>query len=117
MNAVLSDGQLEDLDRELAAAGVPLRYRALDCFKKTYGSIPDGPKHILLNTSFRAELATFPNGKFDDQVDSTSKALDWVRSGDRYCYGLLEYHKQIASGATADLEDSNIFIRPRMSRY
>jgi len=27
------------------------------------------------------ELAMFPKGKFDDQVDSTSQALEWVRDG------------------------------------
>jgi predicted phage terminase large subunit-like protein len=26
------------------------------------------------------ELVTFPNGRFDDQVDSTSQALDWFKS-------------------------------------
>ncbi len=25
------------------------------------------------------ELATFPNGTYDDQVDSTSQALDWIK--------------------------------------
>lgn len=60
------------------------------------------------------ELATFPNGKFDDQVDSTSQALDWVRSGDRYCYGLLEYHKQVIAGTIKSPETSNIFLRPHL---
>ncbi len=41
MNAALSDGQLEEIDRELAATGVSLRYLALDSFKKTYGSVQD----------------------------------------------------------------------------
>ncbi|MGB6024161.1 MAG: phage terminase large subunit [Candidatus Sulfotelmatobacter sp.] len=27
------------------------------------------------------ELTTFPNGTFDDQCDSTSQALDWVKAG------------------------------------
>ena len=27
------------------------------------------------------ELATFPKSKHDDQTDSTSQALDWVRQG------------------------------------
>ena len=27
------------------------------------------------------ELAVFPNGKYDDQVDSTSQALDWIKRG------------------------------------
>ncbi len=39
------------------------------------------------------ELSTFPNGKFDDQVDSTSQALDWYKSGSHQ-YGLLEYMKR-----------------------
>jgi predicted phage terminase large subunit-like protein len=29
------------------------------------------------------ELTTFPNGKFDDQVDSTSQALDWIKEQGR----------------------------------
>lgn len=45
------------------------------------------------------ELATFPKGKFDDQADSTSQALDWVK--DRYVEpGIFvwyreEYKKQL----------------------
>ena len=27
------------------------------------------------------EMAVFPNGKYDDQVDSTSQALDWYKNG------------------------------------
>ncbi|MCU1246996.1 MAG: Phage uncharacterized protein-like protein, partial [Edaphobacter sp.] len=39
------------------------------------------------------ELTTFPNGKYDDQSDSTSQALDWIRN--RYpCYGLAKYYEQ-----------------------
>jgi predicted phage terminase large subunit-like protein len=30
---------------------------------------------------FKHELETFPNGKFDDQCDSMSQALDWVNTG------------------------------------
>jgi HEPN domain-containing protein len=41
---ISTEKQIEDLDKELTAAGVPLRYRPLDCFKKLYGSVPDGPK-------------------------------------------------------------------------
>lgn len=41
------------------------------------------------------ELASFPKGKFDDQADSTSQALDWFKA---HCmnsdYGLLDYYKQ-----------------------
>jgi predicted phage terminase large subunit-like protein len=41
------------------------------------------------------ELMIFPNGKFDDQVDSTSQALLWFRDGySKYRLGLVEYLKQ-----------------------
>jgi len=31
--------------------------------------------------AYRHELSIFPNGQYDDQVDSTSQALDWVKQG------------------------------------
>lgn len=43
------------------------------------------------------ELTSFPKGKYDDQADSTSQALDWFK---QQClkpvYGLFEYYKQEA---------------------
>lgn len=39
------------------------------------------------------KLAVFPNGKYDDQVASTSQALDWINEG-AGCYGVLEWYKQ-----------------------
>jgi predicted phage terminase large subunit-like protein len=43
------------------------------------------------------ELATFPNGKYDDQADSTSQALDWFK---QECmspgYGFFEYLRREA---------------------
>jgi predicted phage terminase large subunit-like protein len=30
---------------------------------------------------YQHELTTFPRGKFDDQCDSTSQALDWFKTG------------------------------------
>jgi HEPN domain-containing protein len=42
------DVQLADLDKELVSAGVPLKYRPLDCFKRLYGSVPDGPRRNQL---------------------------------------------------------------------
>ncbi len=32
-------------------------------------------------TEYLHELTTFPNGKYDDQADSTSQALDWIKDG------------------------------------
>ena len=43
------------------------------------------------------ELTIFHNGKFDDQVDSTSQALRWARDGySKHRYGLIEYLKMEA---------------------
>ena len=41
-------------------------------------------------------MATFPNGKYDDQVDSTSQALDWSKNG-APVYGVLEYYRSEAA--------------------
>lgn len=30
---------------------------------------------------YRHELATFPKGRYPDQCDSTSQALDWIKTG------------------------------------
>ncbi len=41
------------------------------------------------------EMAVFPNGKYDDQVDSTSQALDWSKAGSPV-YGVLDYNRRLA---------------------
>ena len=41
------------------------------------------------------ELAAFPNGRHDDQVDSTSQALNWFRER-RLGNGLMEFLKERA---------------------
>jgi hypothetical protein len=41
------------------------------------------------------ELASFPKGKFDDQADSTSQALDWFKQDSITAeYGLFAFFKQ-----------------------
>ncbi len=42
------DAQVTELDKELVSAGTPLKYRPLDCFKRLYGSVPDGPRRAQL---------------------------------------------------------------------
>ena len=44
------------------------------------------------------ELTTFPNGKNDDQVDSTSQALDWIKKGHGLPHGLTAYLKGVHEG-------------------
>jgi predicted phage terminase large subunit-like protein len=41
------------------------------------------------------ELTTFPNGKFDDQCDSTSQALDWVKTSCKdYSCGWIKHQAE-----------------------
>jgi len=61
-------------------------------------TIENGFVHLPEKASWLAEylheLTTFPKSKNDDQADSTSQALDWLKQGSR-CYGLLEYYRQL----------------------
>jgi hypothetical protein len=41
------------------------------------------------------EMSSFPKGKFDDQVDSTSQALDWVKQGG-VLSGILQWYQEKA---------------------
>jgi predicted phage terminase large subunit-like protein len=59
------------------------------------------------------ELTSFPNGKYDDQADSTSQALDWFK---QHCmtpvYWFLEYYKREAESAKAE-EASHLHLTNR----
>jgi len=46
--------------------------------------------------TYLAELTTFPNGKHDDQVDSTAQMLDWFKQGGREPGGFYGYYKALA---------------------
>jgi hypothetical protein len=48
-------------------------------------------------------MTVFPNGKFDDQVDSTSQALGSTKDG-RQVYGLSDYYRR--EGAKLGLPSS-----------
>ena len=50
-----------------------------------------GSAHWL--AEYQHELIVFPNGKYDDQVDSTSQALDWVKQPGP-CEGYVEFLKR-----------------------
>lgn len=53
--------------------------------------IPDKAEWLA---EYLHELTSFPKGKYDDQADSTSQALDWIRQADMLkgmnCYRWLE---------------------------
>lgn len=38
------------------------------------------PKDAAWLAEYLMELTVFPKGKFDDQVDSTSQALEWIKT-------------------------------------
>ena len=54
-------------------------------------------------TDYLYEVGTFPNGKYDDQADSTSQALDWFKQeGMTSRYGLFEYYRREAERVEAE---------------
>jgi len=52
-------------------------------------------------SAYLHELTTFPNGRHDDQVDSTAQMLDWFKrgSGPSSNVGIFELYRQLAAEA------------------
>jgi hypothetical protein len=65
-------------------------------------TIENGFVHIPENAPWLAEylheISGFPKAKFDDQVDSTSQALDWIKQG-LGDFGVFDYLKKAAAEA------------------
>lgn len=59
---------------------------------------------------YEHELTTFPTGKHDDQADSTSQALDWLKQH-TYVYGVLDYHRQEELAKTLRLPEGFQFTQ------
>lgn len=60
------------------------------------------PKDAPWLTEYVLELTTFPKGKYNDQVDSTSQALDWIKKGMwGPSIGLFLWYKQEAERVRA----------------
>jgi predicted phage terminase large subunit-like protein len=64
-------------------------------------TIENGLVHIPERAPWVAEylheMSVFPNGRFDDQADSTSQALEWFKSqSNTQLLGLIEFYKQEA---------------------
>ena len=61
-------------------------------------TIESGLVHVPESAPWLAEylheLTSFPAGKHDDQVDSTSQALEWIKLGQKGM-GLFYYYKQL----------------------
>jgi hypothetical protein len=49
-------------------------------YQRKQHQIAEGiPKQAPWLAEYLHEMTVFPNGRFDDQVDSTSQALDWAK--------------------------------------
>jgi predicted phage terminase large subunit-like protein len=90
---------IQELTRELVS-GVTRFTPAMDKVMRLHSitsTIENGsvylPEDAPWLSSYLHELITFPNGKYDDQADSTSQALHWAKQ-DRAEYGLLEWFKR-----------------------
>jgi predicted phage terminase large subunit-like protein len=76
-------------------------------------TIENGFVHIPVQAPWLAEflheLSIFPNGRFDDQVDSVSQALDWIRNESmNQTFGVFEYEQEEARKVTTRLNLSKI---------
>jgi predicted phage terminase large subunit-like protein len=67
-------------------------------------TIENGFVHLPMEAPWLAdflhEIVAFPNGKYDDQVDSTAQFLDW-RKAPMVAYGAYEYMRREAEKAQA----------------
>jgi predicted phage terminase large subunit-like protein len=66
-------------------------------------AIENGFVYVPLESHWLAayihELTTFPRGKYDDQVDSTSQALGWLKTPMPH-YGIYEFYRRQALALT-----------------
>lgn len=56
------------------------------------------------------ELTTFPNGKHDDQTDSTSQALAWSKQRPAF-WGLCEYYRRLAGDLLPGANQCKVRVR------
>ena len=62
------------------------------------------------------ELATFPNGKHDDQADSTSQALDWMKSFPFFEPPIVQFYRKEAEKRKAEQQRTEPDPPPRLTR-
>ena len=65
------------------------------------------PREAHWLADYLHELTVFPNGRYDDQVDSTSQALAWTKQRPPG-WGILEYTRQLADIATGRVEPPRV---------
>ena len=60
------------------------------------------PKEAAWLAEYLHELMVFPNGKHDDQVDSTAQMLDWFKQAGREPGGIWQLYKERYSQQARD---------------
>ena len=68
------------------------------------------PKRAEWLDEYLRELTTFPSGKHDDQTDSTSQALDWIK-GRFFTLPLFEYYRREAAKLGLSIDSSGQPLR------
>jgi predicted phage terminase large subunit-like protein len=68
------------------------------------------PREAHWLADYLHELTVFPNGRYDDQVDSTSQALAWTKHRPPG-WGILEYYRQLADIATGRVEPPRVQLK------
>ena len=68
------------------------------------------PQSAVWLDDYLHEICGFPGTKHDDQVDSTSQALHWIREQGN-TGGLFEYYRQEREEQRARAEDRNVLLR------
>ena len=73
--------------------------------RRETGDVEDGFVHLPKEAGWLAEylheLTVFPNGKHDDQVDSTAQMIDWFKQAGRgpsSNAGIWQLYKHLAEG-------------------
>jgi hypothetical protein len=59
---------------------------------------------------FLHELTVFPNGRYDDQVDSTAQALAWTKLRPP-SWGIFEFYRQEHERATGKLPPATVRLK------
>jgi predicted phage terminase large subunit-like protein len=72
------------------------------------------PEDVQWAREYVYEMEVFPNGKFDDQVDSTSQFLAWLNNVRVPYWGLREYYRRIAERARGEAARTPAMITVRV---
>lgn len=70
------------------------------------------PKDAPWLADYLYSLSVFPAGAHDDDVDSTTQALNWMR-GSNHTYGLLDFYKEVASNQGTLAQQVHAMMSPK----